>query len=101
MKSAAQFLWPYLRKYRRGFLLGFGALAMKSLLGAALPLFMRAAIDALTAGRALRMVYLFCGLLVAASIVKGLFQYWMRTILIGIFARRGIRSAQTICSDIW
>jgi len=84
MKSAAQFLWPYLRRYRRGFLLGFGALAMKSLLGAALPLIMRAAIDALTAGRALRMVYLFCGLLVAASIVKGLFQYWMRTILIGI-----------------
>ncbi len=84
MKSAAQFLWPYMRRYRRGFVLGFGALAMKDLLGAALPLIMRAAIDALTAGRALRVVFGFCGLLIAASIIKGFFQYWMRVILIGI-----------------
>ncbi len=84
MRPAAGFLWPYVRKYRRGFVLGFGALAMKDLLGAALPLLMRGAIDALTAGRALKIVFLFCGLLLAASVVKGLFQYWMRTILIGI-----------------
>lgn len=84
MKSAFQFLWPYLKRYKRGFTFGFGALAMKDLLGAALPLVMRAGIDSLTAGAALRGLLMWAGVLVACSALKGLFQYWMRVILIGI-----------------
>jgi ATP-binding cassette, subfamily B, multidrug efflux pump len=84
MRSAAQFLWPYLKRYRTGFARGFGALAMKDILGAALPLVMRAAIDGLTAGSALESLAVWAALLVALSAVKGLFQYWMRVILIGI-----------------
>jgi ATP-binding cassette, subfamily B, multidrug efflux pump len=88
MEDATQspfvFLWPYLRRNRRGFILGFGALTMKDLLGAALPLVIRAAIDGLTAHAALKTLFLWAGLLVALSAIKGLFQYWMRVILISI-----------------
>jgi ATP-binding cassette, subfamily B, multidrug efflux pump len=83
VKNAAKFAWPYLWRYRRAYALGFGALVMKDALGAALPLAMRAAIDALTAGRALRTMIAFCALIVATAMVKGIFQYWMRVILIG------------------
>ncbi|HLX46494.1 MAG TPA: ABC transporter ATP-binding protein [Bryobacteraceae bacterium] len=84
MKRSFQFLLPYLHRYRRGFTLGFGALAAKAILGAALPLAIRGGIDALTGGRGLKTVAGFCALLILVSICKGLFQYWMRVILIGI-----------------
>jgi ATP-binding cassette subfamily B multidrug efflux pump len=79
-----EFLRPYLWRYRRGFALGFASLAIKDLLGAALPLAMRGAIDRLTRGGGLRLVVAFCGLMILISACKGLFQYWMRVILIGI-----------------
>jgi ATP-binding cassette, subfamily B, multidrug efflux pump len=78
------FLRPYLSRYRRGFVRGFASLAMKDLLGAALPLAMRAAIDRLTRGGELQTVAAFCGVMILISALKGLFQYWMRVILIGI-----------------
>jgi ATP-binding cassette subfamily B multidrug efflux pump len=84
MKGAIQFLWPHLRRYRRAYALGFGALAAKDILGAAIPLTLRAAIDSLSADRSLRLLLGFCGLLIGVSIAKGVFQYWMRVILIGI-----------------
>ncbi len=84
MKGAIQFLWPHLRRYRRAYALGFGALAAKDIFGAAIPLAMRAAVDSLTADRSLRLLFEFCGLLVGLSVAKGIFQYWMRVILIGI-----------------
>jgi ATP-binding cassette subfamily B multidrug efflux pump len=84
MKGLIQFLWPHLRRYRRAYALGFGSLAAKDILGAALPLTLRAAVDSLTADRSLRLLFEFCGLLVGISVAKGLFQYWMRVILIGI-----------------
>src|SRR5580692_2988767 len=84
MKGAIQFLWPHLRRYRRAYALGFGALAAKDIFGAMIPLAMRAAVDSLTADRSLRLLFEFCGLLVGLSIAKGVFQYWMRVILIGI-----------------
>ena len=84
MKGAIQFLWPHLKRYRRSYALGFGALAAKDIFGAALPLTLRAAIDSLTADRSLRLLFEFCALLVGISIAKGVFQYWMRVILIGI-----------------
>jgi ATP-binding cassette subfamily B protein len=84
MKAAYAFLLPYLKRYRRGYVLGFGALAMKDALAASLPLAMGAAIDALTRGSPLRTVLLFAALIAALAAVKGVFQYWMRVILIGI-----------------
>ncbi len=84
MKGAIQFLWPHLRRYRSQYAVGFGALAAKDILGAALPLTMRAAVDSLTADRSLRLLFEFCALLVGISVAKGICQYWMRVILIGI-----------------
>ena len=84
MRDAARFLWPYLKRHRRGFALGFGALALKDLLAAALPLAMRSAIDTLTRGGALRIVFEWTAALIALAAVKGVFQYWMRVLLIGI-----------------
>ena len=45
---------------------------------------MRSGVDSLTAGFRLDKVFQFAALLVALSFVKGMFQYWMRVILIGI-----------------
>jgi ATP-binding cassette subfamily B multidrug efflux pump len=84
MKRDAQFLWPYLWRYRRAFALGLGSLIVKDGLGAALPLAMRGAVDSIAGGRGLRLMFAFCGLIAVISLVKGVFQYWMRVILIGV-----------------
>ncbi len=84
MREALKTLGPYLWRYRRGFVLGMGALILKDILGAAVPLLMRAGIDSLGKGFRLETVLWFAASLVAVSAFKGVFQYWMRVILIGI-----------------
>jgi ATP-binding cassette, subfamily B, multidrug efflux pump len=84
MKETARRLWPYLRRYRRGFALGLGALVFKDLAATGQPLIIKSAIDLLQRGFSLSLLVKMCGALVALSAVKGLFQYWMRVILIGI-----------------
>src|SRR5262245_6865266 len=77
-------LWPYLWRYRRGLFLGMGALVIKDLAGAALPLMIRNAIDSLTQRLGPSVFLKFAAYLVGLSLLKGVFQYWMRVILIGI-----------------
>jgi ATP-binding cassette subfamily B protein len=77
-------LWPYVRRYRKGLALGIGALLMKDALLAALPLVIKHGIDSLMSGFRLSLVLQFAGLLIGLSALKGLFQYWMRVIIIGI-----------------
>ncbi|HVX67455.1 MAG TPA: ABC transporter ATP-binding protein [Bryobacteraceae bacterium] len=84
IKETARRLWPYMRRYRRGFALGFGALVLKDLAAAGQPLVIKAAIDLLTRGFSFALLAQMCGALVLLSALKGLFQYWMRVILIGI-----------------
>src|SRR5579864_3541435 len=76
-------LWPYMRRYRKGLALGIGSLILKDVAGAAVPLMIRGAIDAMTATR-FSAVLRFSLLLAAIALVKGIFQFWMRVILIGI-----------------
>jgi ATP-binding cassette subfamily B multidrug efflux pump len=64
--------------------MGMGALLLKDIAGAAVPLMIRSAVDALTGGLGMGKILRFAGLLVAISLVKGFFQFWMRVILIGI-----------------
>jgi ATP-binding cassette, subfamily B, multidrug efflux pump len=71
-------------RYRRGLALGLGALLMKDVLAAALPLVIKNGVDSLTHGFQIRIVMQLAALLIGLSLVKGLFQYWMRVILIGI-----------------
>jgi ATP-binding cassette subfamily B protein len=77
-------IWPYLWRYRRGWALGLSSLALKDVTAAGLPLVIRAAIDALTHKRPLRAIAGFALLLIGVCLVKGVFQYWMRWILVGI-----------------
>ena len=84
MLKSLSTLWPYVGRYRKGLALGIGALVMKDLLGAALPLVIKYGVDSLTSGFKLRAVLELAALLIAVSAVKGLFQYWMRVIIIGI-----------------
>jgi ATP-binding cassette subfamily B protein len=74
----------YLRRYRLGMSLGMLCLVLKDLAQAAQPLMIRGAVDALTSGRGSRVFVRFALYLVALSLVKGIFQYWMRVIIIGI-----------------
>ena len=71
-------LWPYLRKYRRGLSLGIGALLMKDVLAVTLPVVIKNGVDSLTHGFQIRVILQLATLLIGLSLVKGLFQYWMR-----------------------
>src|SRR6266480_808195 len=84
MLESIRTLWPYMRRYRWGLVRGMGSLVIKDVAGAAVPLLIGGAIDALTAGNRLGVVFRFALLLVGVSLIKGLFQFWMRVILIGI-----------------
>ena len=84
MRAFLDTAWPYLIRYRRGIALGLGSLILKDLAGAALPLLIRAAIDSITQGKPLSVLYWMCGALVGMAALKGYFQFWMRVILVGI-----------------
>lgn len=84
MKQAFQTLIPYIQRYRRGYVLGMGSLILKDLLGILMPLLIRNGIDSLNRGFRLETILWFAAALIGVSALKGLFQYWMRVILIGI-----------------
>ena len=84
MRRSFQKLSQYLWRYRRGLYLGRGALIVKDIAAAIQPLILGAGIDSLTRGFALSKVLWLSALLVGLSAFKGLFQYWMRVILIGM-----------------
>ncbi len=84
MRRSFQKLSPYLWRYRRGLFLGMGALIVKDIAAAIQPLILGAGIDSLTRGFAISKVLWLSVLLVVLSAIKGLFQYWMRVILIGM-----------------
>jgi ATP-binding cassette subfamily B protein len=77
-------LFPYLSRYRRRYLVGFGALALTQALGASLPLVLKKGIDSLSAGAVGRTLLFFAAVLVLIALTKAFFQFWMRWILIGI-----------------
>src|SRR5438045_790565 len=84
MLKSLSTLWPYLRRYRMGLALGLASLLAKDALAAALPIVIKYGVDSLTRGFQLRIVMQLAALLIGLSMVKGIFQYWMRVIIIGI-----------------
>jgi len=84
MRRTLKTAWPYLWRYRRRLALGLGALLMKDLFGVAVPLMIRSAVDSVTAGFAMAAVAKFAGLLLALTLAKAFFLFWMRVILIGV-----------------
>jgi ATP-binding cassette subfamily B protein len=84
MREAIRTLGPYFRIYRTGFAAGLGALLMKDLLAAAVPLIIKAGVDGLSGGFTTTSLALFGAALLAVSALKGFFQYWMRVRMIGV-----------------
>ncbi len=84
MLKSLSTLWPYVRRYRGGLSLGIGALLLKDALAATLPIVIKYGVDSLTRGFQMRILLQLAALLIGLSLVKGLFQYWMRVIIIGI-----------------
>ncbi len=82
--GALRTLWPYIWKYRGGMAIGMGALVLKDIFGAAMPLAIRAGVDSFTEGLRFATVLKFAALLALLSALKGIFMYWMRVVLIGI-----------------
>jgi len=72
----------HLWRYRGQWLIGMSCLALKDAAQAAQPLMIRGAIDSLGSPSSLFLRY--AGFLLALAAVKGILQYWMRVILIGI-----------------
>src|SRR5437867_11693662 len=77
-------LWPYLWRYRRGYAKGFLALVLKDVAAVAAPLVIRAAVDAFQRGAPARRIWFFAAYLIGIASLRGIFQYWMRVVLIGI-----------------
>ena len=77
-------LWPYYKRYRRGLVFGFGSLALKDVFGTVQPLIIREGVDTLTHAFSVATILKLAGMLIALSVLKGIFQYWMRVIIIGI-----------------
>ena len=57
---------------------------LKDGFAATLPIVIKDGVDSLTHGFQMRIVLQLAALLVGLSLIKGLFQYWMRVIIIGI-----------------
>ena len=83
MRVALRFLRPYLARYRRSFGAGMCCLVLKDVAQACQPLMIRGAIDALAAPGSTAFLR-YVGYLLALTLVKGVFQYWTRVVLIGI-----------------
>src|SRR5450432_157978 len=77
-------LRTYLWRYRWGMTLGGLCLVLKDLTQAAQPLMIRGAVDAFQTVNAGAAFMQFAAYLVGLAALKGVFQYWMRVIIIGI-----------------
>src|SRR5260370_3480621 len=77
-------LWPYLWRYRSAFLLGLSALALKDPAAVSAPMIIRGAVDRFPQGAPAAQIWRFAAYLVGVAILRGIFQYWMRVVLIGI-----------------
>jgi ATP-binding cassette subfamily B multidrug efflux pump len=74
----------YLWRYRWGMALGFVCLILKDLAQAGQPLMIRGAVDSLTSRLGGHLFLRYAAFLVGLALFKGLFQFWMRVIIIGI-----------------
>lgn len=76
-------LGPYVIRYRWRYAAGLASLFIKVGLTAVIPLLVKAAVDKLTAGEPIEQVAFVVGTLIVVALLKGVFQYWMRMVIIG------------------
>ena len=84
MRNPLRPLYPYLTKYKKRYAIGFCALIITQVVGVTVPLIIKDAIDGLTHRVSLQAVLFFAGLLLGVALIKAVFQFWMRWMLIGI-----------------
>jgi ATP-binding cassette, subfamily B, multidrug efflux pump len=84
MRNPLRPLYPYLTRYKKRYVIGFSALVITQVVGVTVPLIIKDAIDALTHGVTSQALLFFAGLLLGVSLLKAIFQFWMRWMLIGI-----------------
>jgi ATP-binding cassette, subfamily B, multidrug efflux pump len=84
MRNPLRPLFPYLAKYKKGYVIGFSALIITQVVGVTVPLVIKETFDALTRGVRPRELAFLAILLLAIALTKAIFQFWMRWILIGI-----------------
>ena len=77
-------LFPYMRRYTRGYVWGGICAIFTAGIWTLFPKVIGTAVDDLNHGVTQRKILLYAGLLVGISIVKGFFLFWTRWILIGI-----------------
>ena len=77
-------LLPYLRKYRRGFLLGTICVFFNNGIWILFPQVIRRAVDDLYLGVSQHKLLIYSLLLVAVALTKGIFQFLTRWVIIGI-----------------
>lgn len=84
MLSNLQPLFPYMRRYWRGYVLGTLAVLFNNGIWILFPLVIRRAIDDLNRGVTHEKLVTYSLMLIAVAVGKGLFQFLTRWILIGI-----------------
>ena len=77
-------LYPYMRRYRWGYVRGTLACVATNTIAVLFPTVLGMAVDAIKNGTTRRHILYFALLLVAINLVKGVFMYAQRWILIGI-----------------
>lgn len=82
MSPAARRLLPYVNRYRRSFLIGLGCVLCTTAFQLLSPWVLRYAIDDLTRGITRQKLLFYAGLLLGISLVRGVFLFLMRRIII-------------------
>jgi ATP-binding cassette subfamily B protein len=77
-------LYPYLRRYRGRFALGFLVLTGNNAAWVMVPMVLRAAIDALAKSLTRERILYYVGMLLVVAVIRGICQYATRQVLIGI-----------------
>jgi ABC-type multidrug transport system fused ATPase/permease subunit len=77
-------LWPYLARYRRALVLGCLAIVCSVALGLVAPLVVGRAIDVLRLNFQMATLGKYAALIVAASLVQGIFSFAQRMIMVGM-----------------
>ena len=99
LRTVRKYLW----RYRRGLALGILCLILKDLAQVSQPLVIGRAVDSLSgaaSGKAPTLFLRYVGYLLVFALLKGVFQFGMRVILIGI-SRAGGRPATSRSGGTW
>ncbi len=75
---------PYLLRYKGRYVAGLIALTITQVVGVLVPLVIKVALDDIVKGTTRQELLFFAAILLGIALVKAIFQFWMRWILIGI-----------------